>query len=860
MAPIRGLLDGSDGVGSIVRYALARAKADAPHRGSHQFRHALVAHMLRHGTSLPEIGQVLRHRSPQTTSIYAKVGAAFGCAELGCEAWARLFERTAAAIGFSRLYFPAAAPLCSVPSVPHAAFVHPEIGWLPASTRPDIAMKINHFQNRSIPSWPKHWRVLAQIAWCLAWLAPDAHAQSVAALSCIPAVIGGGSGASATCTVTLGAAAPTGGAAVALTSSLTELAASVPRITVPAGQVSVSFNVATNARYRSYSALPFDVAISATRVATVSTTLHVTAQARPADFNSGVAPGARFQWQGQICGRIGPIGGNAEVLYQCSPATATAFGSCTFRQECNLGCRRVAPSGVTFNDFCATSGPNPVTLSRNYVVSGDRVPASLVTEAPVAAALTQGLPGAISNEGMVGAINGISANASTFPHGGITIPSGASSAGFTVATSYVPSTTFIDVVGDWGDAGSVTTTNGRTGHAWLTIVPPEPAPALPMPTLGDFKITGGNPVTGGQSSIGQIDVSGISSAGGPTLVLTSSHPNIATVPATLTLPASTVLGQQVIITTQPLAVDTPVTISASDGRYTFSAVLMVLAAGQPPLLSGVSVSPSSVSGGGSATGTVTLSRAAPSGGAVVALSTPLPGVAVLPASVTVPAGATGASFPISTATVAETFSVNIFSDLAGTGRQALLTVTPSAAGAALLSALSLSPASLIGGNAATGTVTLSAAAPSGGAAVSLASNSNAISLPAVISVPAGATSASFTVSTSPVAASTSATISAAFAGVTRTAALTLSPVAGLATLSVSASGRAGERVTSSPAGINVAVGNSQSASFASNSSITLSASNGRSAIWSGACSSAGQKTKTCTFVVNGSATVSASVQ
>lgn len=73
MAPIRGLRDGSDGVGSIVRYALKRAKADAPHRGSHQFRHALAADMLRQGASLPEIGQVLRHRSPQTTSIYAKV-------------------------------------------------------------------------------------------------------------------------------------------------------------------------------------------------------------------------------------------------------------------------------------------------------------------------------------------------------------------------------------------------------------------------------------------------------------------------------------------------------------------------------------------------------------------------------------------------------------------------------------------------------------------------------------------------------------------------------------------------------------------------------------------------------------------
>jgi site-specific recombinase XerD len=72
-APVRGLQPGGDGVGSIVRYALERANVDAPHRGSHQFRHALAVRLLRGGASLPEIGEVLRHRSPQSTSIYARV-------------------------------------------------------------------------------------------------------------------------------------------------------------------------------------------------------------------------------------------------------------------------------------------------------------------------------------------------------------------------------------------------------------------------------------------------------------------------------------------------------------------------------------------------------------------------------------------------------------------------------------------------------------------------------------------------------------------------------------------------------------------------------------------------------------------
>jgi site-specific recombinase XerD len=72
-APIRGFKPGSYAIGSIVRYALQRAKVDAPHTGSHQFRHALAVRLLKRGASLAEIGEVLGHRSPQTTSIYARV-------------------------------------------------------------------------------------------------------------------------------------------------------------------------------------------------------------------------------------------------------------------------------------------------------------------------------------------------------------------------------------------------------------------------------------------------------------------------------------------------------------------------------------------------------------------------------------------------------------------------------------------------------------------------------------------------------------------------------------------------------------------------------------------------------------------
>jgi site-specific recombinase XerD len=71
-APVRGFLS-QCAIGSVIRHALQRAAIKAPTTGAHQFRHALATDMLRRGASLTEIGDILRHRSLQTTTIYAKV-------------------------------------------------------------------------------------------------------------------------------------------------------------------------------------------------------------------------------------------------------------------------------------------------------------------------------------------------------------------------------------------------------------------------------------------------------------------------------------------------------------------------------------------------------------------------------------------------------------------------------------------------------------------------------------------------------------------------------------------------------------------------------------------------------------------
>ena len=187
----------------------------------------------------------------------------------------------------------------------------------------------------------------------------------------------------------------------------------------------------------------------------------------------------------------------------------------------------------------------------------------------------------------------------------------------------------------------------------------------------------------------------------------------------------------------------------------------------------------------------------------------------------------------------------------------------SAPTAAALSSVSLSPPSVTGGTSSTGTVTLTSAAPNAGALVALTRNpTSVVTVPPSVTVPAGGVSATFTATTSAVSASTAVTVSATYNGITRSAVLTVNPPGQTqtATLTVSATGRSGERVLSNPSGISVAVGTTGTAAFNVGTSITLSVTNGRDAIWSGACSSGGEKRRTCAFTLNGNAAVTANVQ
>ncbi len=120
--------------------------------------------------------------------------------------------------------------------------------------------------------------------------------------------------------------------------------------------------------------------------------------------------------------------------------------------------------------------------------------------------------------------------------------------------------------------------------------------------------------------------------------------------------------------------------TVAGGAFGLGVLFRVDPASPPPppavSLQALTLNPTQVSGGSPSTGTVALSSAAPSGGLAVALASGNPSVASVPASVTVPQGATSASFTVTTTPVSVSTSVNISATYAGLTKTATLMVMP----------------------------------------------------------------------------------------------------------------------------------------------------------------------------------------
>ncbi|MCC7435475.1 MAG: hypothetical protein IT363_12380 [Methanoregulaceae archaeon] len=178
----------------------------------------------------------------------------------------------------------------------------------------------------------------------------------------------------------------------------------------------------------------------------------------------------------------------------------------------------------------------------------------------------------------------------------------------------------------------------------------------------------------------------------------------------------------------------------------------------------LSFSANNLAGGVAANGIITLSEpsAVNQVWTVASSNASLVGV---PATVTLTAGNTTASFPLTVGSVTAITSVSINVRHSGFISQQNLTLVPS-----MIQSLSISPNVVVGGVATTGTATLSGTAPAGGRLVNLTSNkTNVATVPATRTVAAGATAVTFPVTTFGVNTNQGVVITATTGTVSKTA-------------------------------------------------------------------------------------------
>lgn len=324
---------------------------------------------------------------------------------------------------------------------------------------------------------------------------------------------------------------------------------------------------------------------------------------------------------------------------------------------------------------------------------------------------------------------------------------------------------------------TVTIRNSDLGSRTLTLRVVPPSEPLALDSL---KVSSG--IYGGNDAGGEVSLAAghVAPAGGVTVMLTNDNPNLITsMPPSVTIPA----GQSkanFTIQTWTTGTTTPVSFTASYNGVVKGAVMNVHAPSQPVPVSSVTLSQPSIVGGSNQAvqAVIKLAANAPTEGATIMLSSSRPDIVPLPRSARIFFSTESTTFvnfianPVSTPT-----EVTITAYFGDSAQSAVVTVTPPAASAPVLSSLTLDPSSVVGGTASQGTVTLSGAASSPTAVSLTSSSSPTVTVPTSVTIPAGATSASFTMATNAVTSSTSVTISATYGGVTRTATLTVTPQA-----------------------------------------------------------------------------------
>lgn len=489
------------------------------------------------------------------------------------------------------------------------------------------------------------------------------------------------SGQSSIVTVTLAQAAPVGGRVVTLTATPSGRVTLPGSITVAAGSTSATATLITQA---SDAGGPLTIRATPVGAASVSAQLEVVAGATTS-LESLSLPSSMRSWQ--------PATGTVTLT---SPAGAS--GASVMLTSSN-------PSIVTVPNSIAVSAGQ---RSQSFTLTG----ASFGASGSVTVTASSGATAKIANTSVMAGTSitslanfpqylrsgtqatGIVSIAGTAPAGGVTIPmhvknnsdatvpgsvviaAGQSSGSLNIAAGQNAGTIRV-----FKNAHDYETYNGSCSEQYAPCIRIQ---TVTTPSLSDlrFRTCDANSSTCYASTViveagSRASLSfGISQPypGDAVVAFSSSNPQVASLIPSVTLNNSYWYGLTPV-STYAVAVPTQVTLSASCAVCAGGSKTIHMQVVPGIVVSAVSVAPSSISGGGAATASVTLARAAPAGGALVDLSSTNPTILGVPSTVMVLAGRTSASFTVTTQAVLANANVAVKASFArGPERSAVVQV------------------------------------------------------------------------------------------------------------------------------------------------------------------------------------------
>lgn len=555
------------------------------------------------------------------------------------------------------------------------------------------------------------------------------------------------SGQGATGTVTLSEAAPTNGILVTLSSNNPN-ATVPPSIVIPTGQTTGTFPVSTTGVNA-----PETATITATSSNSVNTNLTLNA-ANPSEValaNLTLSPNPV---------KSGNPSTGTVFLASAAPAGGALVNLSSTNPNATVPTSVVIPAGQTSGTFQVTTTPvvstqtatiaanslngvsavltmTPLDPGEGNIGSVAIIPNPVVSGNGATGTVTLGEPAPAG--GILVTLSSNNPNASV--PASIVIPAGLTSGTFPVSTSPVGT----------DQTATITAVSANSVSTDLALE----SPGAGQATLGGVSVSP-NPVISGSGAVGTVTLAQAAPVGGVLVTLGSNNPNAA-VPPSIVIPAGETSGNFSVTTTASGEAQSATITAASANSVSTDLALNPPGPSQGNLGT-LSVSPNPVASGSAATGTVTLAAPAPVGGVLVNLSSNNPN-ATVPATLTIPAGSTSGTFPVTTTAVDATETAQITAQSANT-RATTLTLNPPNPSEGTINSLNLSPNPVTSGAPSTGTVTLSAAAPVGGVLVNLSSNHANATVPSTLLIPAGSSSGTFTVTTVAATSQQTATITA----------------------------------------------------------------------------------------------------